>query len=88
MEIKKCKFRLRCEMGACGKRAEYTIQPARVGIRSSVHVCGDCLDAIVAEGGKLRRSAKTAKATAVKKPGKADGAEGRPAPVGPPGGGM
>ena len=60
MEIKKCKFKLRCEMGACGKRAEYTVQPARVGIRSSVHMCGDCLDAIVREGKKLLTQAKRA----------------------------
>lgn len=54
MEIKKCKFRLRCEMGACGNRAEYTIQPARVGIRSSVHVCAGCLDDIAAEGRRIQ----------------------------------
>lgn len=53
MEIKKCKFRLRCEMGACGKRAEYTIMPARVGIRSSVHICADCLKSITDAGLKL-----------------------------------
>lgn len=53
MEIKKCKYRIRCEMGACGNRADWTLQPARVGIRSSVHICSDCLKSIVTEGKKL-----------------------------------
>ena len=68
MEINNCKFRLRCEMGACGKRAEYTVQPARVGIRSSIHICGDCLAEIVSEGKKQikARSAKAAAAGAAK----------------------
>lgn len=46
MEIIKCKYRLRCEMGVCGNRAAYTIMPPRSGVRSCLHICGDCLCAL------------------------------------------
>ena len=50
MEIVKCKYRLKCELGACGKRAEYSVMPARTGVRSSLNVCRDCLTDLVMLG--------------------------------------
>lgn len=43
MELIKCKYRIRCELGACGNRADYTVLPAKAGVRSCLHICGDCL---------------------------------------------
>lgn len=43
MELVSCKYRLRCELGACGRRAEYTVVPERSGVKSRLHLCGDCL---------------------------------------------
>lgn len=43
MELIKCKYRIRCELGACGRRADYTVMTPRAGVRSSLHICGDCL---------------------------------------------
>ena len=43
MQLEKTKVKIRCEMGACKNFAAYTVHLARVGIRSRVHVCGDCL---------------------------------------------
>ena len=43
MQLEKAKVRIRCELGACKAKADYTIRMARVGIRSRIHVCSDCL---------------------------------------------
>ena len=43
MELIKCKYRIRCELGACGNRADYTVVTPRAGVRSALHICGDCL---------------------------------------------
>ena len=43
MQLEKVKIKIRCEMGACKNPAAYTVRLARVGIRSRVHICGDCL---------------------------------------------
>jgi len=43
MQLEKTAVRIRCEMGACKERADYTIRLARVGIRSRIHICGTCL---------------------------------------------
>ncbi len=48
MELTQCKYRMRCELGACGNRAEYTLSPSRTGVRSSVHICSACLKEIAA----------------------------------------
>ena len=44
MQLEKVKVKIRCEMGACKQRASYTIRMARVGIRSRIHVCEECLE--------------------------------------------
>jgi len=44
MQLEKVKVRIRCEMGACKGRAVYTIRLARVGIRSRIHICEECLE--------------------------------------------
>ena len=41
MELVSCKYRLRCELGACGRRAEYTVVPERSGVKSRRQMCGD-----------------------------------------------
>ena len=43
MELTKCKYRMRCELGACGRRADYTVRFARTGVRSGLNVCAECL---------------------------------------------
>ena len=43
MEIEKCKYRMTCELGACGNRAEYSVKFARAGTKSNLNVCADCL---------------------------------------------
>lgn len=46
MELVKCRYRMNCELGACGNRAEYVVRFARTGARSNLHICGDCLKEI------------------------------------------
>lgn len=43
MQLLEAKYRIRCEMGACKKPATHTIKLARVGLRSQIHICKDCL---------------------------------------------
>lgn len=53
MEIEECKFKVRCELGACKNRAENTVKFDRVGIKSRMHICRACMqnlhDAIAQE---------------------------------------
>ncbi len=53
MELKKCKYRMRCELGACGNRADYTLRFARTGARSSLNLCTGCLTEIWALADRL-----------------------------------
>lgn len=43
MELLENKCKIRCEMGACKNLATRTVKMSRVGIKSSIHVCDDCL---------------------------------------------
>lgn len=43
MEIIPNKYKIRCELGACGNKAGYTLRFSRAGIRSRLHVCEACL---------------------------------------------
>jgi len=43
MELEKTRIKIRCEFGACKGIADYTVVLRRVGIRSRLHVCSDCL---------------------------------------------
>lgn len=43
MELTDSKYKIRCEMGACKNMASKTVKLSRVGIRSSLHICDDCL---------------------------------------------
>lgn len=43
MKLIKSTRKIRCEMGVCRKLADYTIAMDRVGIKSNIHVCKDCL---------------------------------------------
>ena len=43
MEIVDCRYRMKCELGACGNRAAYSVRFARAGRRSDLNVCADCL---------------------------------------------
>ena len=44
MKLLKCKYRIKCEMGACGNVAKYSIFPSRTGSQSTLHVCENCLE--------------------------------------------
>ncbi|MFR1565373.1 MAG: hypothetical protein ACLSUT_02925 [Christensenellales bacterium] len=44
MQLVKPRTGARCEMGACKRRADYTIKMDRVGIKSAINVCRDCLN--------------------------------------------
>lgn len=48
MELTDTKYKIRCEMGACKRRADKTVKLARVGVKSSLHVCNDCLKELYA----------------------------------------
>ncbi len=52
MELIKCKYRIRCELGACGRRAAYTLVMPRAGLRANVHICAECLGEIAVLGGE------------------------------------
>ena len=43
MELTDSKYKIRCEMGACKNMASKTVKLSRVGVRSSLHICDDCL---------------------------------------------
>ena len=43
MQLIKAKHNIRCEMGVCRNKAEYSIKMDRVGIKSQIHICGNCL---------------------------------------------
>ncbi len=43
MELTDAKYKIRCEMGACKNIATKTVKLSRVGIKSSLHICDDCL---------------------------------------------
>lgn len=57
MELVKCKYRMRCELGACGNHADYSVRFARTGTRSNLNICAQCL----AELGKLTAKLKGVK---------------------------
>lgn len=43
MKLIKNEQKIRCEMGVCHNFADYSIALDRVGIRSRIHICKDCL---------------------------------------------
>lgn len=43
MELIDTKCKIKCEMGACKHDATKTIKLNRVGIKSRIHVCDECL---------------------------------------------
>lgn len=43
MELIDTKCKIKCEMGACRRDAAKTIKLNRVGIKSRIHVCDECL---------------------------------------------
>lgn len=43
MKLIKENVKIRCEMGACKNFATHSIKMDRVGIRSHIHVCDQCL---------------------------------------------
>lgn len=64
MEIENSKYKQKCELGACRNMAAYTIRFDRAGIRSRVHLCGDCLEELARVTGAAveRLNAETGKA--------------------------
>lgn len=43
MKLIKNNQKVRCEMGVCRNKADYSIALDRVGIRSRIHICKQCL---------------------------------------------
>ena len=43
MELVDTECKIRCEMGACKNMAVKTVKLSRVGIKSRIHICADCL---------------------------------------------
>ena len=43
MQLEKAKYKMRCEFGACKEFAGFTVKLSRVGIKSRIHVCENCL---------------------------------------------
>lgn len=46
MEIIERKTGKRCEMGKCRNRAGIEVKVERMGIRSTLYICGDCAKAL------------------------------------------
>lgn len=69
MKLIKGTRKIRCEMGACRNLADYTISMNRVGIRSSIHVCNECLKELYGLIGEtiIPKSIETAVKTSRKK---------------------
>lgn len=44
MQLINTEYKIRCEMGACKNPAKKTIKMNRVGIRSRIHICENCLN--------------------------------------------
>ncbi len=44
MTLQKQKGKVRCDMGSCKNRADYVIKLDRMGIKSTINVCSDCLN--------------------------------------------
>jgi hypothetical protein len=69
MELVETTQKIRCEMGACGELADYTVVTKKHGIRKDAHFCGGCLaelregiNGVIAPKGlknMLNRSAET-----------------------------
>lgn len=45
-------------MGACGNLADYTVRPARTGVRSHMHICASCLGELALLGSQTLKCAK------------------------------
>lgn len=63
MEVIECKNRIRCELGACSNLATHTVKFDRVGIRSRLHACDECLKELYSAIGAtiIPKSVETAK---------------------------
>ena len=72
MEIIPNKYKLRCELGLCANRAEHTIKFSRAGIRSRIHLCGDCLRALCGTGAQYLTGLDGAAETGEEKERQAD----------------
>ena len=42
MELIKTPYKIKCEMGVCKNKADYSIHLSRCGIKSRIHICKDC----------------------------------------------
>lgn len=63
MQLIKASHKIRCEMGVCRNIAAYSIKMDRVGIRSQIHICEDCLNELYKIIGEsvIPKSIETAK---------------------------
>lgn len=48
MELLDTPYKIRCEMGACKNFASKTVKLSRVGIKSRIHICENCLKELYA----------------------------------------
>ena len=42
MELIKTPYKIKCEMGVCKNKADYSIHLSRCGIKSRIHICKEC----------------------------------------------
>ncbi len=63
MKLEKNERKIRCEMGACKSLADYRIRLNRMGLRSCVYMCSDCLKELYSLVGAMLipKSVETAK---------------------------
>lgn len=63
MQLIKAKHNIRCEMGVCRNKADYSIKMDRVGIKSQIHICDKCLSELYKVIGEsvIPKSIETAK---------------------------
>lgn len=63
MQLIKTKHNIKCEMGVCKNKADFSIKMDRAGIRSQIHICEGCLNELYRLIGEsiVPKSVETAK---------------------------
>lgn len=69
MELEKCKYKMLCELGACGRRAEYAVRFARTGTKSNLNVCAECLKELARLASRLPDAPTAVKRVSAKRSG-------------------
>lgn len=63
MEIIECNGHVKCELGACRKRATRAVEFDHIGIRGRLYMCDECMNELYAAMGRtlIPKSVETAK---------------------------